>query len=426
MMIRRASMASPRRRGGVAVVVTLGLVPLIGVLAFAIDGGLLMASKRRSQTVVDAAAHAAACQLYSNILTDLTGLDVLGTARAAAFRNAAANGFTNDGTTNTVTVNIPPTSGMFANKPFYAEVLVTYSQPRIFGAVLGSGSLRIGARAVARGVTGGPTPYTTASIVALNASKAAALGVTGGVNLSADSPVQVDSASGTAFSATGGVNVTAPVFQVVGGYTKSGSNVNGTMSTGAPYIPDPLATLAPPDPSTLSQRSFKSTYGIATISPGVYTGGLSIQGGMIVTMAPGLYYMKGGNLSIANGVNLSGTGVTIFLDSGSKLDIQGGTNFSITPPTSGTWAGLSLYQDRTSTAPINLGNGANINIGGTIYAASAPLSVVGGSNVHAGSQVVVDSFNLSNGINLAFTTASDAKKGYVATRNGTPSIAIVE
>ena len=407
-------------------VVTLGLIPLIGVLAFAFDIGLLLAAKKRTQTVADAASHAAACALYNNAATDATGLDVSGKARAAALLNASANGYSNDGTTNGVTINIPPQSGYFIGKPYHAEVLVTYTQARIFGAVLGSGSLKIGARAVTRGVTGLPAPYTTASIVALNSSKSGSLAVTGGVNLSADSPVQVNSSSGTAFSATGGVNVTAPIFQIVGGYTKSGSNVNGTVSTGSPYISDPLASLATPDPATLSQRSFTSTYGSATLSPGVYNGGLSLAGGMNITLSAGLYYIKGGNFTVANGVNLAGTGVTIYLDGASKLDIQGGTNFSITPPTSGSWSGLSIYQSRTSTTALTLGNGANINVGGTIYAAGAALSVIGGSNVHAGSQVIVDSFNLSNGINLAFTTASDAKKGYVATKASSPSIAIVE
>ena len=124
MRTRRVE-SDPRRRGAVAVIVALCLIPLIGVTAFAIDGGLLMATKRRAQTVADAAAHAAACKLYSNTTTslDITGLDAKGTARAAALANAAANSFANDGSANSVNVNIPPKTGTFANLPIDLETL---------------------------------------------------------------------------------------------------------------------------------------------------------------------------------------------------------------------------------------------------------------------------------------------------------------
>ena len=428
-MIRRSSLPKKRRSGAVAVVVALCLIPLIGVTAFAIDGGLLIAARRRAQTVADAAAYASACRLYNNLSnsTDPTGLDVPGTAAAAGYTNASANGYTNDGTTNTVKVNIPPTnlSKLFQTKPGYAEVIITYKQPRIFSAVLGSGAFTITARAVARGIKGGTTPYTTSSIVALDSSKSGALSVTGGVNLSADSPMQVDSSNAAAFVLNGGVNMSAPSIQVTGNYSKGGgSNLTGTVQTGMTPVADPLASLPVPNSASMlpGVGPLAGSY-----SPGVYNGGLTIGGGANVTLQPGFYYIKGGNFTIANGANMSGSGVTIYIESGYSFNFQGGTNVSLTPPTSGQWAGLSLYEDRNSTSTINLGNGANVNIEGTIYAAKAALNIQGGSNVHAGSQAIVDSFSIANGVNLAFTTASDAKKGYVASKSGgSSSVSVVE
>src|SRR5205807_8721013 len=61
-----------------------------------------------------------------------------------------ANGFPN-GSTATVTVHIPPTSGPFQNKVGYAEVIITYNQPRHFSALWGSQTLPVQARAVAIG-----------------------------------------------------------------------------------------------------------------------------------------------------------------------------------------------------------------------------------------------------------------------------------
>ncbi len=425
-MTRRARNRT-RRRGAVAVVVTLCLIPLVGILAFTFDGGLLLASKRRTQTVADAAAHAAACMLYRNVSSDPTGLDLSGKARAAALSYASANGSNNDSTTNTVVINIPPQSGHFANTPSYVEVIVTTIQPRIFSAILGSGSLRISARAVARGMAGQSKPYSTASVVALDPNKPNALQVTGGTNLSADSPIQVNSSNNKAFTASNGVNVAAPSILVTGNYkVDNGSNVYTTrdsaVQTAVQPSPDPLASLPIPNPATMASGARLGN----TFTPGVYSGGLSVSNGQNVTLQPGIYYMKGGDFSISNGVNLSGTGVTIYLDNGSKFNVQGGSNVSLTPPTTGQWAGLSLYQDRNSAAPINLGNGSNVNLAGTIYAASAALNLTGGSNTHSGSQAIVGTFNVSNGVNLAFTTSQDVKKGYVASGATSASITLVE
>jgi Flp pilus assembly protein TadG len=106
----------------VAVLVAVCLTVLLSFVAIAVDGGMLLDSRRRVQAAADAAAMAAVEDLYLNWRTN-QGLDPDGTAAAKAMDNAAANGFTN------VVVNIPPQSGYFTGKAGYAEVIVTYNQP---------------------------------------------------------------------------------------------------------------------------------------------------------------------------------------------------------------------------------------------------------------------------------------------------------
>src|SRR6185437_17046795 len=95
------------RRGTVAVLTALCLVAVMGFAALAIDAGLLHNDRRSAQAAADAAAMAGASSLFANYRTN-QGADPTGSAAAKALAAAAANGFNNDGTTNTVVVNIPP------------------------------------------------------------------------------------------------------------------------------------------------------------------------------------------------------------------------------------------------------------------------------------------------------------------------------
>ncbi len=130
----------------VAAQVMLSLSVLMAMLAVVADGGLLLVERRHAQATADAAALAAA----SDIASGSTG-----TASASAMGIATAN---YDGTTPTVTVNIPPLSGNFtvakigAAANGYAEVIVTWNQQRSFSGVIGSGTIPVSARAVARSV----------------------------------------------------------------------------------------------------------------------------------------------------------------------------------------------------------------------------------------------------------------------------------
>ncbi len=391
----RDSRRPGRRRGTVAVLATLCLVPVIGVLAFVLDGGLMLGERRRAVTIAQASAHAAACSLYKNYGTDL-GLDPRGTAAALAMAIASANGYTNDGTTSTVTVNIPPrVSTLFVGQPGYAEVVVKAYQPRRFSAIFGSGNLTIAARSVARGTF---APYSGASLIALDPSAPSSLAMAGSAHVIASSTIQVNSSNSAAINANNAGYAKAPTIAVRGNYVTSGSGyLNGSVVTGASAVSDPLSFLAAPDPATLTPRGSIPGYGSFAMSPGVYSGGVSVGGGSTVTMNPGVYYMKGGSFSIANGATVTGSGVMIYVDNGGgQVSFQGGGNITLGAPTSGPYTGVLIFQDRSSTQPISIANGSTSNLTGTVYALSAAMNVAGGATSQYGSQIIVKTMNLSN------------------------------
>src|SRR5262245_29283028 len=151
-MIHRMKSSRCRRRGAIVVFVALLLTLLVGVLAISLDGGLLRDDRRRLQGAADAAALAAATELYKHYPTILssnyTNLDPSGAAAEAARTSASDNGFPNNGTTSRVDVNIPPTTGPFTGRAGFAEIVVTYYQKRYFSAIFGSDAVTISARAV--------------------------------------------------------------------------------------------------------------------------------------------------------------------------------------------------------------------------------------------------------------------------------------
>src|SRR5947209_3815672 len=96
MFLMRSIHGRAPRRGMIAVAVALCMVVLFGVVAIALDGGGLLAERRHAQATADAAALAAACDLYDNYWAN-NGADPSGTARASALKTAASNGYANDG-----------------------------------------------------------------------------------------------------------------------------------------------------------------------------------------------------------------------------------------------------------------------------------------------------------------------------------------
>ena len=412
MTTRSPDSPKSRRRGAVAVVMAICLIPLIGVLAFVLDGGLLMAQRRRSQTVADASAHAAATYLYKNYGTD-AGLDPSGKARALALTIASANGYLNDGTGTVITVNIPPTSGTFGGQAGCAEVIAQFNQPRMFSGIWGSGTIPVVGRASARGSL---APVSQASLILLDPSAAGALSVAGSGHVIAATGIQVNSTNVAAVNANNAGYATASTISIGGNYTTSSSGyLSGTIQTAASAVSDPLSTLAAPSTSGLTTQGSVPTYGTFTINPGVYNGGITFGGGSNVTMNPGIYYMKAGSFTVANGVTLNGTGVMVYVDNGGgSFSFQGGGVINMTAPTSGTYAGVVMYQDRASSKAISIANGSTTNITGTFYAAGAAMNFAGGASASSfGSQIIAKTMNISNNadirLNWSSTTVARSK-----------------
>jgi len=133
---------------------------------------------------------------------------------------------------------------------------------------------------------------------------------------------------------------------------------------------DPLASLPAPNPNGLPVFPGRTISGIATLQPGVYTGLVRLIGNAFVTMQPGTYIFQGG-LLVSGNSQLVGNGVMLYV-SGGRIEVQGNGRMSLTAPTSGTYAGITIFYARTNSNPLWLSGNAVQNIQGTVYV--APIS----------------------------------------------------
>jgi Flp pilus assembly protein TadG len=397
------SRQSPSRRGMVVVLVAVLLPVIVGTMALALDGGVMYLQRRQAQSTADAAALAGAYTMYNSSNFTL--------AQSAAVAIGSQNGFT---ITNAHVTQ--PKSTQIA-------VTVTASPPRFFSGLWGTGNLSITASATAQtnSSSSGTTPYSTSSVILLDSSASGSLSLAGSAKITAAAGIQVNSNSSTAVNANNAGTTAAPL-NIVGGYTtSSGGSLTGTISTGVSSVGDPLSSITTPtNPgSSTNQNSHMSAYpgyGSYTMNPGQYTSSVSLGNGGTFTMNPGLYYFQGGaGLTVANGATLSGTGVTIYMESGGTISFQGGTTTTLSAPSSssnGAIQGVVYMQARTSTTAPSFANGTNVNLTGTFYAAAAPLSFAGGNLSNFASQVVVDSMNLSNDaqVTVAYSSSAVAAK----------------
>ncbi len=401
------------RRGMVTAQVAMSMGVLMAVLALLFDGGMLLVERRHAQATADAAALAAATDLFVNWNPTNQGSDPNGTANNSALGVASANGYTNDGTTSTVTVNISPANysgGPNAGQSLpagYAEVAVTYYQQRGFSGVFGSGAIPISARAVAGVLQAPAVLLLNSSGNVLSASNNASLTVNVTGNTSGGAVV-ADSTAADAISAIGNAALAAPQFIIAGNDT---SSQNGTITTdptanniqtNASQVPNPLSSLPTPSTSGMSTQSTSALQinTTMTLSPGVYSGGITISSGAVaavVTLNPGTYYMEGGGFIVKGTAIVDGTsGVMIYNDGGSggQIDIAGNGNVSLSPETTGPYAGITLFQNPTSASQISIaGNGSSTSISGAIYGASANLNISGNGG-QIGSQIIVSTLTL--------------------------------
>lgn len=235
--------------------------------------------------------------------------------------------------------------------------------------------------AMLAGTTGGG--QGSSGLVVLNTSADGALSMTGNSKvLIPTKAVYVNSASTQAVKTVGTALLDVPNMYIVGGAAFGGqSKCTGTVTQSATAYADPLATFAFPASTGLADLGAKSFKGSSpvTLSPGYYSGGISVTGNAAITLSPGVYVIGGSGLKVTSG-SIAGEGVTLIVQSG-ELNIAGTSTLKLSPPTSGNTAGVVIAQPKANTHDMSLAGGSGVTISGSIYVPAGLLSLVGNSVV---------------------------------------------
>jgi Flp pilus assembly protein TadG len=180
--IRRRQMQIRPRSGTILVITAIVMIALVGMLGLVIDAGQLMTAHRKTQNAADAAATAAAMDMFAGASN--------GTATTTAVTFVQNyNGLP----TATVVVNIPPASGPHAGNSRFVEVIVTNPFTVRFIQVVGiSPSQTVTARAVA----GCEGVAVTAGVIALDRNARPGVNLTGNGTLKVNGTILVNSDGG--------------------------------------------------------------------------------------------------------------------------------------------------------------------------------------------------------------------------------------
>ena len=141
-------------------------------------------------------------------------------------------------------------------------------------------------------------------------------------------------------------------------------NVTPPVEHAPELIPDPLADFDIPAAGACQYTNTKITGGVQALNPGVYCGGLSVSGGAVVTLKPGLFNLTGGDFTVSN-ATVKGDGVTVsFAAPDVRIDWAGAT-IRLSAPKSGHYAGLAVIGVRDPAS--HTIDASTVDLHGVIY-----------------------------------------------------------
>jgi Putative Flp pilus-assembly TadE/G-like len=404
-------------RGSVAITVALALTVLLGLAALVVDVGLNWAARTSAQTAADSAALAGASRLLvdgpAGAISTVEDLlkDNLVTPVGA---NWALDGVEDNGEVVCWTlpdpppVTVPPPQfrcpeGSNALRVITPPIKVQYA----FAPVLGKRSNSIKAMAAAGA---GPLAPNNCVLCVLDptALDAMLLPLTdlGGIDVPGGGIVVNSRNTVAALRLLGPADVSAAQIRVLGHplLSPGQGELLPPAEEGGPPAVDPLGDLRPPDqvdPSLGVVDTAEVITGSTPLQPGVYRS-IDVRSGGVLTLEEGVYVVTdftGFTVRTGGRVVGTGDGATIFLacggypapcggSGGARFRLEDEGQFNVDPPTTGEYAGLSIFADKGNTRTMRLLGRVTLN--GAVYAASGRLVVNSPDPVEINALVAVD------------------------------------
>ncbi|WP_070999881.1 pilus assembly protein TadG-related protein [Methylobacterium sp. C1] len=364
--------------GGITLLSALTMPVMLGVGAFAVDLGVLRYNAMRLQIAADAGAVAGVRQLPDTAKATQTAVSL---ANLNAPPNAGQVTLASDVELVVYDASTKTYRTADANAPANA-VRVTASrdeahQNRVLGffsRFAGSaGPFSLSAHSIAIMATDGDGGAGTACLYALDPTNSDTLTIVGSTTVKLNCAARAKSSAATAISSNGNAaQMTATSICQTTSPSQSPRGYSPAITKCGSPTADPLANVAEPTPVNCKAGGTLN----GTVTAGCFTGATTFRGS--VTLAAGTYYFKGASIKINSNSTISGSGVTLFLDATSSLDIVGTPSISLTAPNNGALQGVVLFQSRSATgASLSISGNSTVFLDGILYAPATSVTFTG-------------------------------------------------
>ena len=403
MRQKSANQSCRKDSGQAALMVTLGLTFLLGLLGLTIDVGYGYYLKQVAQAAADSAVTAAA-QAANAAGGVCNGATVI--CNSAGYTCPASPGTTsnldigclyakqNGPSSQTVTITSGTGATGGANVNYWVKAKASIRVPVGFSAIMGASAASANAQATAGVISGaaGGCIYVLDTSGGITASGSGSISSSCGIYVNGN----ITLSGSVGVHGTGGASV-----NVKGTVTNSGSGTVSPQVLMSTAVSDPLATLpTPPYSSTctnnssvtiVNQASYNLPAGVycagitvvnstVNMNPGTFTSGINASGATF-NFAPGTYAFTGGGGFTTSGTNsFAGSSVLLYFKGGAGITGSGSNTFSLTGMSSGTYQGILIFGDRT-TGTGSLTYSGSTSSSGAIYLPKGSLTFSGGTSV---------------------------------------------
>jgi Flp pilus assembly protein TadG len=352
-------------RGNV-LMIAAGAMPLLMASAgFATDTIYLSVMKRQMQRAADSGALAGAYALSQDV-----------SPQAAVTRDLTKNKYPTLAQAQQVTVGV--------SHGFQQTVRVQLrTTPRLpFMAIFTKTTTPITSDATAAIVEGGEF-----CVLSLYKGTEPGVDIGGNATLNLGCGLAANSTGSNAIHAFGSSAVTASPVMAVGGLSGS-SNYTGTtkLQPHAAEQTDPFAYVPdPPAQSCTNEVTVNDNDEPTALKPGCYKS-LNIM--RAATLAPGTYYINGGDLKFGSQAKVTGSGVTFVMTGpngqAGDLDMNGQAELNLSAPSSGDYKDILFYRDRrAANIDIKINGGADMILKGALYFPSSDVTFTGNAGFKA-------------------------------------------
>ncbi|MEM1377353.1 MAG: TadE/TadG family type IV pilus assembly protein [Pseudomonadota bacterium] len=204
--------------------------------------------------------------------------------------------------------------------------------------------------------------------------------------------------------------ITAALICSAGGLNGANRNFRGPTYTNCVPVDDPL--VGRPEPTvggcTYSNRRIDDQ--TVTLTPGVYCGGLRIDGNSRVTFQPGIYIIKNGQFIVDSNSRVYGRDVGFFFTGAyTRFEFLSNADIDLEGPETGPLAGMLFYQRRNNgheVFKIHTNNARNMV--GVIYLPNGRLEIDADtpiSDESAYTAIIAKRIHLRSSPNLVLNTA---------------------